>query len=152
MTEAVDYDEFLTDDGALLLDKLLRTLHRNKDGHLATDQQAHRAAIEENHNAAVLYIYTVDDAEQYTLNTHYVYGGHEPNSYESWREIVNAEVDDLNDNAAEGWHGVYGWTTTVIRITPLRNGDLFIAIDDNGARGVRLAFNTRKNKHAPRKS
>jgi hypothetical protein len=45
---------------------------------------------------------------------------------------------------------VYGWMTSFIRITPLRNGDLFIKIDKDGATGVRLAFSPRTVKHETR--
>lgn len=139
------YDEVISDDGALVLDRLVRGLHRNDDGHLAINEKAHKKSVEENHNAACLYIYT-KDAGLYTLNTYYVYGGDNPNTYEEWREIVNTEIDSLNKQAGPNWHGVYGWNTTTIRITPMRTGDLFVAIDADGARGVRLAFNTRKDK------
>lgn len=145
------YDDLVTDDGALLLDRLVRGLHRNKDGFLSVNEKNPKASIDELHNAVCLYIYTVDDG-LYTLNTHYVYGGREPHKYEEWREIAFAEVDLLNSEASANWHGIYGWSTTTIRITPIRNGDLFIAIDAEGARGVRISFSPRANKHATRKS
>lgn len=145
------YDELAVDDGALLLDRLVRSLHRNRDGFLSADEKHPNAGIDERHNAACLYIYTVDE-DLYTLNTYYVYGGKEPHTYEEWREIAHDAVDELNANATENWHGVYGWSTTTLRITPIRTGDLFIAIDAAGVRGVRISFNTGKNKHASHKS
>lgn len=150
MDSVAAYDELVTDDGALLLDKLVRSLHRNKDGHLGIDEQHHKNSIDEWHNAVCLYIYTVDD-ELYTLTTHYVYGGKEPHTYEEWTLIANEAIDELNEIGGVNWHGVYGWSTTVIRITPVRTGDLFIAIDKNGVRGVRISFNSRGNKRASRK-
>lgn len=151
MDSVAEYDEAVVDDGALLLDRLVRGLHRNKDGFLSVDEKHPKRSIDEWHNAVCLYIYTIDD-DLYTLNTHYVYGGYEPHTYEEWLSIANAEVDRLNEQAGSNWHGVYGWSTTTIRITPIRNGDLFIAIDDEGARGVRISFSAGKNKHASRKS
>lgn len=142
-----EYDEIISDDGALLLDRLVRSLYRNKDGFLSTTEK-YSDGIEDQHNAVCLYIYTVDEYGFYTLNTYYVYGGKEPHSYKEWCDIANESTDELNAKAdAAIWHGVYGWTTTTIRITPIRTGDLFICVDANGVRGVRITFNSRKNKH-----
>lgn len=145
-------DDVITDDGALLLDRLVRSLHRNADGFLSTDEKHPKRAIDEWHNAVCLYIYAVDDDGFYILNTHYVYGGEEPHTYEEWREIAFEAVDELNAQQAGNWYGVYGWSTTTIRVTPIRNGDLFIAIDKDGVRSVRVSFNSRKSKHASHKS
>lgn len=151
MNNVAEYDELVTDDGALLLDRLVRTLHRNKDGFLSADEKHPARSVDEWHNAVCLYIYTVDD-DLYTLNTFYVYGGtDEPHSYEEWREIAHHAIDELNDNAGSNWHGVYGWSTTTIRITPIRTGDLFVAIDNDGVRCVRVSFGAGKNKRASHK-
>jgi hypothetical protein len=152
MTDSVaEYDEAVTDDGALLLDRLVRSLHRNKDGFLAADERNPKHHIDAWHNAICLYIYTADDDELYTLNTYYVFGGFEPHSYEEWREIAFHAIDELNEKAEPNWHGVYAWSTTTIRMTPIRTGDLFIAVDASGVRGVRLSFNTRKVKREAHK-
>lgn len=146
-----EFDEIVTDDGALLLDRLVRSLHRNLDGFLSTDEKHPKRSIDEWHNAICLYIYAVDDDGFYTLNTYYVFGGYEPHSYEEWRKIAHETIDELNAHAGEGWHGVYGWSTTTIRVTPIRTGDLFVAVDADGVRSVRISFNTRKAKRATHK-
>lgn len=151
MDAIAEYDELVTDDGALLLDRLVRSLHRNKDGFLSADEKHPARAVDEWHNAVCLYIYTVDD-DLYTLSTFYVYGGtDEPHSYEDWREIAHSAIDELNDNSGPNWHGVYGWSTTTIRITPIRTGDLFVAIDTAGVRCVRISFDPGKSKRASHK-
>jgi hypothetical protein len=147
-----EYDEVITDDGALLLDRLVRSLHRNADGFLSTDEKHPKRSIDEIHNAVCLYIYAVDGDGFYTLNTYYVYGGSDPHTYEEWREIAFAAVDDLNEQRTDdNSYGVYGWSTTTIRVTPIRTGDLFIAIDADGVRSVRITFNSRKAKRASHK-
>jgi len=152
MTDIAEWDEIVSDDGALLLDRLVRSLHRNKDGFLVPDERNPKHHVDSWHNAICLYIYTVDEDELYTLNTHYVFGGFEPHSYEEWREIAFDAIDELNKQAESNWHGVYAWSTTAIRMTPMRTGDLFIAVDANGVRGVRLSFNSRKVKREAHKS
>lgn len=151
MFNVPEYDEAITDDGALLLDRLVRSLHRNADGFLSTDEKNPKRSIDDWHNAVCLYIYTVDDGF-YTLNCYYVYGGDEPHTYEEWKQIAFEATDELNKQQKDNWYGVYGWSTTTIRITPIRNNDLFIAIDDDGVRSVRVAFNSGKSKHASHKS
>lgn len=154
MSDVPEYDEAITDDGALLLDRLVRSLHRNKDGFLSTDEKHPKRSIDDWHNAVCLYIYALDDDGFYTLNTYYVYAGDGPHSYETWREIAYEATDELNEQADAGanWHGVYGWSTTTIRVTPIRTGDLFIAVDAEGVRSVRVSFNNRKDKRASRQS
>lgn len=148
-----DSDEIVSDDGALLLDRLVRSLHRNADGFLAVDERNPKHHIDEWHNAVCLYIYAVDSDGFYTLNTYYVYGGNELHRYEDWRTICFDAVDELNrQRKGDNWYGVYGWSTTTIRVTPLRTGDLFIAVDADGVRSVRVTFSTRKDKRAAHKS
>jgi hypothetical protein len=151
MDTVPEYDELVSDDGALSLDRIVRSLHRNKDGFLASDERNPKYHIDSIHNAVCLYIYTVDDGF-YVLDTYYVFGGFEPHSYKEWCEIAFKAIDELNEQAGSSWHGVYAWSTTTIRMTPIRTGDLFIAIDASGVRGVRLTFNTRKVKREARKS
>lgn len=134
----MDIDDIVVDDGALLADRLVRSLHRNEDGHLAGNQKAHELAIEATHNVAILYIYTVLK-DEYMLHEHYVYSSESCN-YKQWRKIAHDETDKLNANHRDDYIGVYGWATARVKITPLRNGDLFITIDNDGARGVRLSF------------
>jgi hypothetical protein len=146
------YDEAVSDDGALLLDRLVRSLHRNKDGFLAADERSPKHHVDDWHNAICLYIYTTDEDKLFTLNTHYVFGGFKPHNYTEWCAIAFSAIDELNKQAELGWHGVYAWSTTTIRMTPMRTGDLFIAVDVNGVRGVRLSFNSRKAKRETHKS
>lgn len=148
MDSVPEHDEIISDDGALLLDRLVRSLYRNVDGFLAPDERNPKHHIDEWHNAVCLYIYVLDADGFYTLHTFYVYGGNEPHKYEDWRAIAFDAVDELNKQQTDTWQGVYGWSTTTIRITPIRTGDLFVAIDDDGVRSVRISFNTRKAKRA----
>lgn len=142
-------DEEILDDNDLLRDRLLRSLHRDQNGHLAGSRREHKSAVEELHNIAVLFLYT-KDSEAYMLHEYYVHH-HKPANYWSWRRIVIDECQMLYRNRDwTTWHGVYGWMTTHIQITPMRTNDLFIKIDATGATGVRLAFNRRRNKHETR--
>jgi hypothetical protein len=137
-------EEIILDDSVLLADRLLRSLHRNADGHLAAATNRHKDAIDPRHNVAILFVYTFED-EEYTLHEHYVHSS-DPQSYKGWHKIALAEVAKVCKFSGKNLHGVYGWCTSLVPITPLRTGDLFIVIDKNGARGVRLAFNTRETK------
>lgn len=136
-------DEAMFDDGALLADSLIRTFHRAPDGHLASSQRGHVKSVRADHNVAVLYIYTChktkEGEDSYELHEHYVYT-RKAKTYKTWKKIAHAEVDRLNDNPSEDYVGVYGWATAKVNIRPLRDGDLFLTIDKNGVRGVRLSF------------
>lgn len=83
--------------------------------------------------------------DEYTLADHYVYSPSQ-HSYKHWRKLVYAELATLEKNPPSAWYGAYGWLTSAIQITPLRTGDLFVAIDANGARGVRISFDTGTNQ------
>lgn len=141
-------EDLLHDDPDLLADRLLRSLHRNKDGHLAVAYNRHPQGVEERHNVAILYCYTEHDGA-YTLYQHYVHS-QESLTYKKWYELAVSEAIRLQKSNTENWYGVYGWLTATVQITPLRTGDLFIKIDKEGARGVRLAFSTRKARHETR--
>lgn len=145
----MEYNDIIVDDGSLLADRVLRSLHRNEDGHLAGSAYDHESSIEKRHNVAILQIYTCED-EVYTLHEHYAYSP-DPLTYIKWRAIVFREIEQLEKYASKSYHGVYGWSTGTIKIHPLRTGDLFIKIDKEGATGVRLTFNSRKAKHETRK-
>lgn len=153
MFNVPEYDEAVVDDSALLLDRLVRSLYRNGDGFLSVNERSPKHHVDEWHNAVCLYIYAEDGDGFYTLNTYYVYGGRDPHTYEEWRDIAFEATDELNTQTkSASWFGVYGWSTTTIRVTPIRNGDLFIAVDKEGVRSVRIAFDTREAKHAAHKS
>ena len=138
--------DVVIDDAILLQDRLMRSLHRNSDGHLAASKKGHNDSVLSTHNIATLYIYTVDSDEAYMMHSHYIYS-HDPLSYRNWLTLVIAECFKVEDNKSDTYYGVYGWLTGFMRITPMRTGDLFIKISEEGAKGVRLAFNTAKNKH-----
>jgi hypothetical protein len=145
----MDLDDIVVDDGALLADRLVRSLHKNDDGHLHINRQGHEDSIEEHHNVAILYIYTsLEDG--YVLHEHYIYS-HDSLRYKEWKKLVIEESKKLDSGKGENWLGIYGWATAHIKVTPLRTGDLFIKIDKEGARGVRLTFDTRKTKRSSRK-
>jgi hypothetical protein len=145
----MDLDDIVVDDGALLADRLVRSLHQNADGHLAINQKAHEASIEDGHNVAILYIYTSFE-DGYVMHEHYAYSK-DSLRYNEWRKIVIEECKKLDRNKGDNWLGVYGWATAHVKVTPLRTGDLFIKVDKEGARGVRLTFDSRKTKRSPRK-
>lgn len=144
-------DQIVVDDDVLLSDRLIRSLHRNPDGHLHISYAQHKSAIEKDHNVVILYVYTEDPEGGYTVHEHYVYDDGKSHSYREWNRIAQKEALRLARGADKSFYGVYGWTTGFIQITPLRTGDLFIKIDDQGARGVRLTFDSAKNKRAARK-
>lgn len=141
--------EIILDDDDLLKDRLLRSLHKNNQGHLATTSHNHEKSISAAHNAAVLYIYTRED-KAYTLHEHYIYS-HDSHTYKEWQEITLKEITRILKTPPKDWHGVYGWLTSTIVITPLRTGDLFIKVDKDGAQGVRISFDSRKAKHETHK-
>lgn len=140
----MEYDDALLDDPMLLQDRLIRSLHRNPDGHLANNRSNHLISIEDEHNIASIYIYTADD-NSYSYREHYVFS-HNPLSYKEWLGVVIAECFKIEANPPEQYYGIYGWNTSYLQIHPLRNGDLFIKIDEDGAQGVRLTFNSGKAK------
>lgn len=137
-------EEVVLDDDDLLKDRLLRSLHRNRDGHLAIEARKHDT--EETHNVAVIYVYTTE-SQSYMLYEHYVYS-HDPRSYAEWLGIVHDEMETISSQGRADLFGVYGWLTNRIVISPLRTGDVLIKIDKEGARGVRLTFNSRENNRA----
>ena len=151
-----DESELIQDDDILLQDRLLRSLHRDKNGHLNTDASytSHAIAPKPNHNVVILSCYTCDDGE-YSLFSHYVYSS-EPLNYKEWCKVALTEAERITRKAArqKNFYGVYGWQTNFVKITPLRTGDLWLKIDEKGPRCVRLAFNPRKNSnetHAQKK-
>jgi hypothetical protein len=137
-------NDVILDDDDLLKDRLLRSLHRDANGHLAANRQHHENAVDGTHNVAILYVYT-HESRIYTLHEHYIYSA-EPYSYKGWRLIVNDEIAKLVKASIKDFYGIYGWLTSTVHITPLRTGDMFIKIDSSGARGVRLTFDSRKDK------
>jgi hypothetical protein len=145
--QAPDPQQTILDDDDLLKDRLLRSLHRNKDGHLSagTHTRKHHDSIKPEHNAAILYVYT-KDVNIYTLHERYVYS-HDQHSYVAWHKIVLHEIAAIVAQKSKSFYGVYGWMTGKIVYTPLRNGDLFLKIDATGARGVRISFSARTVKH-----
>lgn len=137
-------DDTVLDDSVLLQDRLLRSLHRNRDGHLSATRESHIQEITDEHNIATIYIYTAD-ADSYMLHEHYVFS-HDPLSYKEWLKIVVRECFKIEADKSESYYGIYGWLTSHLKITPMRTGDLFIKIDAEGATGVRLSFDTAKAK------
>lgn len=141
-------DALILDDGDLLRDRLLRSLHRNRDGHLAASARRHADQVSPMHNIAVLFVYTTHGAA-YSMHEHYIFS-HDARPYRDWLRLVYAELDKLQRLDDGTLHGVYGWMTSVMRITPLRTGDLFIKIDSSGATGVRISFSAAKDKRETR--
>lgn len=141
-------EDALLDDDNLLADRVLRSLHRNRDGHLAVSANCHPRSVLPVHNMAVLFCYTQDD-DAYILHEHYLHS-FEPQTYKRWLAAVLEEAEALEKYSGENFYGVYGWSTAYVKITPLRNGDLFIKVDADGARGVRLSFSTRTSKQTTR--
>jgi hypothetical protein len=140
-----DLDDVLVDDSALLGDRLVRSLHKSPTGHLSTNPKNHRDYIMEEHNVAILYVYTGTEKVGYEMHEHYIYSDL-PCSYTEWGRMVAQEGRRLERQRVSNYLGVYGWQTGRVHITPLRNGDLFIKIDEQGAHGVRLSFGPRTAK------
>lgn len=145
----IGIEDIVYDDSDLLADRLLRSLHRGKDGHLASAHNVHKAGVADEHNVAVLYCYTFDDG-LYTLHHHYVHS-ETPLTYKKWSDLALSEAKRLHRNSGPNFQGVYGWITSRVQITPLHTGDIFIKIDEEGARGVRLSFSSRKAGNEARK-
>lgn len=142
-------EDVVLDDSILLQDRLVRSLHRNNDGHLAGSHRGHET--DRDHNVAVLYVYTRDPDGLYTLHEHYAYSEKSLN-YKEWCKYAHEEARKIAQQySKKDLHGVYGWNTAFIQITPLRTGDLFIKIDEKGAHGVRLSFGSRTSKRQTRK-
>lgn len=144
-------EENILDDADLLKDRLLRSLHRDSNGHLSSDRKKHKTDVEKSHNVAVLFIYAqADDAVgMFTLHERYLYSDR-PLNYWSWRRIVHDECRRTASTWGNNLLGIFGWFTASIQVTPLREGDLFIKVDDAGATGVRIAFSARKSVHETR--
>jgi hypothetical protein len=146
-----DESELVQDDDILLQDRLLRSFHRDKHGHLATHRshKIHEASPQQNHNVIILSCYLCDDGE-YSLFNHYVYSS-EPLNYREWCKVAETEAVRLTRKARnarqKNFYGVYGWQTNFVKITPLRTGDLWLKIDEKGPRCVRLAFSPRENSN-----
>ena|SRR6187399_203614 len=140
-----DLDDVLVDDSALLGDRLVRSLHKAPTGHLSGNPKRHKDCVHDDHNIAVLYIYTGTEKHGYEMHEHYIYSDL-PCSYTEWSRMVQEEGRRLELSPSADYIGVYGWQTARVSVTPLRNGDLFIKIDDQGAHGVRLAFGTKTDK------
>jgi hypothetical protein len=138
-------DSTVIDDSVLLQDRLMRSLHRNRDGHLSGSKKGHSDAVLETHNIATLYVYTAD-SDSYMLHEHYIFS-HTPLSYADWLKLVIRECFKIEESRSDSYYGIYGWMTNFLRITPMRTGDLFIKIDSEGAKGVRLTFNTGTDKY-----
>lgn len=138
-------EDVLLSDARLTLDRLIRSLYQNKDGLLCTNEKNHKTAIDDNHNALCLYVYYKEAKEEaYYLDVFYVYVAYPPESYAEWVQAAHESTDRLNAHPPDGFFGVYGWTTTVIKVTPIRTDDMLIAVDKQGARGVRISFDTRR--------
>lgn len=136
-------DALVLDDGDQVRDRLLRSLHRNADGHLAASHRKHAEQVTAEHNIAVLYVYQAPEPGAHSMYESYVFS-HDPRGYREWYRLVNAECFRLH-RADKSVLGIYGWLTSFMRITPLRTGDLFIKIDRSGAHGVRISFDTAKD-------
>jgi len=130
-------DDQLIDDDELLPDKILRVSHRNPDGHVATTRLDHD--VDPRDNMLVLYVYTLD-SEGYAMHRHYVYG---PSviSYNSWRDLANEQSREVSE--VEGVVGVYGWCTTFVNFTALREDDLLTLVTKEKYTYVRLTFSSR---------
>lgn len=137
-------DALVLDDADLMRDRLLRSLHRNSDGHLAACARRHADQVSPTHNIAVLYVYMQHEANAHSMHEQYIFS-HDPRSYRDWWQLVNSECFRLH-RADRTVLGVYGWLTSFMRITPLRTGDLFVKIDRSGATGVRISFSAAKTK------
>lgn len=127
-------EDQLVDDDELLPDKILRVSHRNTEGHVATTRLDHD--VDPRDNMLVLYVYTLDE-DGYAMERHYVYG---PGvvSYNTWRELALQESREVA--AVSGVVGVYGWCTTFVNFTALREDDLLTLVTKETYRYVRLTF------------
>jgi hypothetical protein len=142
--DVIGLEDTLVDDDELLPDKLLRQSHRAKDGHVATSQQEHD--VDAKDNMLVLYVYTRDN-EGCVMHPHYVYSPY-TQAYNRWRELAWSESRRIED--APDVIGVFGWSTTFVNFTALREGDVLTCVTKEKFVYVRLTFNTGKANGAPR--
>lgn len=136
-------NDAVLDDDMLLKDRLLRSFHRDANGHLYISARNHAQGIQPEHNVAILYIYLKDKDDVYTMIERYVYSQH-PQTYKGWLALVYNDIQLIQEQPPADWLGVYGWHTNYLMFTPMRTGDLFICVDKEGVKGVRLSFDTTK--------
>jgi len=131
-------EDALIDDDELLPDKILRNAHRSKDGHIASSRKHH--IVDPRDNMLVLYVYTRDE-EGCTMHRHYVYA---PRflAYNSWRDLAYGQSHGVS--VSPGVIGVFGWNTTFVNFTPLRENDLLTKVTKEKFVYVRLTFSARK--------
>src|SRR4051812_16289901 len=142
--DVIGLEDVLVDDDNLLPDRLLRQSHRAKDGHVATNQQEHD--VEPKDNMLVLYVYTRDE-EGCVMHRHYVYSPY-TQAYNRWKQLAWSESRHIED--APDVIGVFGWSTTFVNFTALRDGDVLTNVTREKFVYVRLTFNTGKANGTPR--
>jgi hypothetical protein len=142
--DVIGLEDTLVDDDELLPDRLLRRSHRATDGHVASNQQEHD--VEATDNMLVLYLYTRDE-EGCVMHRHYVYSPY-TQAYNRWRQLAWAESRYIE--SAKDVIGVFGWSTTFVNFTALRDGDVLTNVTKEKFTYVRLSFNTGKANGIPR--
>lgn len=142
--DVIGLEDTLVDDDELLPDRLLRRSHRANDGHIASNQQEHD--VEAKDNMLVLYLYTRDE-EGCVMHRHYVYSPY-TQAYNRWRQLAWSESRYIE--SAKDVIGVFGWSTTFVNFTALRDGDVLTNVTKEKFTYVRLSFNTGKANGIPR--
>lgn len=131
-------EDRLLDDDDLLPDKILRISHRAKDGHVAVAAQYH--TVDARDNMLVLYVY-MRDTDGCTMHRHYIYSPRTI-AYNAWRDL--AAVESYEVSQVDGVIGVFGWCTTFVNFTALREGDVLTNVQKEKYTYVRLSFGPRK--------
>jgi len=135
-------EDALWDDDDFIVDTILKKLHQNEDGHLASKSTSHSTSVLKHHNIATIYFY-VFEGEVHTIFTRHICS-REPLSYQQWFELVDKVViETRKQNNKRIRFEPHGWHTSFKRVHFLREGDIVVKIEFKGVFGVRFTFDTR---------
>ena len=148
LKEFVGDDEFGESEyeGINIDDYILKSLFRNPQGYLCPSKSfaRNRPVVPKDHNVAVLYFYvhrdsTIEGEDEISgdwaldgQGTHYhittrTLFSYTPQTYLQWWAMVKAELKLVPKD-----EGCYGWSTSKLKVSKVRTGDVIIKIDENG--------------------
>jgi hypothetical protein len=144
-----DRDDRPTPEPDVLKRNLLTSLHRNTALHLSANRQKHE--IGENHNCVTLFFFmkaelpdVPDDSDDHCCVQEVKLFHYTPLTYDQWLTLVNKEHKKYPQRPKGNFICFYGWRTYHLPVTPIRNGDIWIKVDNEGVRHVCFSFGQRK--------